>query len=85
MQRQKSIRGSVTIRLRETMDESARFTPVLRFTLRDENDRTFNTERMSYSGEGGWSDIYRHGRADRLAREIVPTLGTDAFFELELP
>jgi hypothetical protein len=72
-------------RLREMMERDARFTPVLRFTLRDKNDRTFDVERMSYSGEGGWRDVHRHGRSEKLAREIVPTLDTDAFFELEIP
>lgn len=72
-------------RVREMLERRARYTPVLRFILHDEEDRTFKIERMSYRGEGGWKNVHRYGPLDTLACEIVPKLGTDALFELHLP
>jgi len=61
--------------------ESAQFTPVLRFILVDAEQRTFRVERMCYrSSVDGWLDVHQWGPVDRLAREWIPKLGTDAFF-----
>jgi hypothetical protein len=59
-----------------------RTAPVLRFILVDEVRRAFHAERMCYlSGIEDWIFI-KEGPVDRLAQELIPTLGTDAFFEL---
>jgi hypothetical protein len=68
-------------RLRVDMDRRAQFAPVLRFVLTDAAERTFRVERMCYrSSVDGWLDVHQYGPADRLARQWVPRLGTDAFF-----
>jgi len=69
-------------KLWERLYDSAQFTPVLRFILRDEKARTYRAERWCYSGSiDGWLFITT-GPVEQLARRMVPTLGTDAFFEL---
>ena len=67
----------------KTFDRSARFTPVLRFTLTDEAKRTFYVERWCYLGSiDDWVDIGAAGQLSCLVKQTVPKLGTDAFFEL---
>jgi hypothetical protein len=67
--------------LRETLDQSARFSPELRFILVDEERRTFHAERWCYLGSiDDW--IYlTDGTVFRLVQELIPRLGSDAFFE----
>lgn len=69
--------------LRADMDRRARFTPVLRFILIDPARRTFRTERMCYLGSiDDWIDVLASGDIEQLAREVLPRLGTEEFFEL---
>lgn len=75
--------GRLEDALEDTLDRRAQFTPVLRFTLVDAENRTFCAERMCYrSSIDGWIDVGSLGQVDQLARQMVPTLGTDRFFEL---
>jgi hypothetical protein len=75
------MRGMVD-RLRADMDRHAQFTPVLRFILIDAAERAFRVERMCYrSSVDGWLDVHQWGPVDRLARDWIPRLGTDRFFE----
>ncbi len=68
---------------RADLDRHAQFTPVLRFILNDAGRRIFRVERMCYLGSiDDWIDIGRRGSLDRLARRVLPALGTDEFFEL---
>jgi hypothetical protein len=70
-------------RLRPTMERRAQFTPVLRFILADEEQRTFRVERWCYLGSiDDWIDVGPMGPVDRLARHWIPRLGTDRFFEV---
>ena len=70
-------------RMRESFDQSARFTPVLRFILADEAKRTFYVERWCYLGSiDDWVNIGAAGQLSRWVKQTVPKLGTDAFFEL---
>jgi hypothetical protein len=70
-------------RLRPTMERRAQFTPVLRFILADAVQRTFRAERMCYLGSiDDWINVGPMGPLDRLARQLIPKLGTDRFFEL---
>jgi hypothetical protein len=70
-------------RMRDSFDRSARFTPVLRFTLADEAKRTFYVERWCYLGSiDDWMDIGAAGQLSHWVKQTVPTLGTEAFFEL---
>ena len=69
-------------RMRAERERRARFTPVLRFILAETKRRTFRVERMHYGGRNEWFEIQPTGPVDRLARQLIPRLGTDAFFEL---
>jgi hypothetical protein len=72
-------------RLRAEQERYGRFAPVLRFTLRvgDAEQRTFYVQRMCYLGSvDDWITIGPSGSIDQLARQLIPKLGTDAFFEL---
>lgn len=74
--------GSVD-RIRATMERRAQFTPVLRFILTDAERRIFHVERMCTLGSiDDWIEVGPIGPVDRLARQLIPKLGTDAFFEL---
>ena len=67
--------------VRDFLDRGAQFSPVLRFILVDAAQRIFRVERMCYrSSVDGWLDVHQRGPVERLAREWVPRLGTDAFF-----
>ena len=68
--------------LQAVLERRAQFTPVLRFILEDEEMRVYRAERWCYSGSiDGWLFITT-GPVEQLARRMIPTLGTDAFFEL---
>ena len=68
--------------LRALLERSAKFTPVLRFILQDEEARVYRAERWCYSGSiDDWLFITT-GPMEQLARRMIPTLGTDEFFEL---
>jgi len=69
--------------LRRVLEQGARFSPVLRFILVDEAKRTFRAERWCYLGSiDDWIDVGPTGRVRRLARKLIPRLGSDAFFGL---
>jgi hypothetical protein len=73
----------VNRRLQEQLDKSARFSPILRFILIDPEERKFITERWSYLGNvEDWIDMGESGKLEKLARRLIPKLGTDDFFEL---
>lgn len=70
-------------RLREALDPRARYTAVLRFGLRDRQARIFYVERVCYlSSNYGWLPLSVRGTIAELTPKVIPTLGTDAFFEL---
>jgi hypothetical protein len=70
--------------LRALEERHAQYTPVLRFTLLDPKQRRFSSERMCYLGSiDGWLELHGHtGSVAKLARALIPTLGTEQFFEL---
>ena len=69
--------------LRAMEERYAQYTPVLRFTLLDPTQRRFGVERMCYLGSiDGWLELVRTGPVAKLADELIPTLGTDQFYEL---
>ena len=74
---------TVKLRLQEQLDKMARFGPILRFVLINTEERKFNAERWSYLGDvDDWIDIGESGKLEKLARRLIPKLGTDDFFEL---
>ena len=68
--------------VRKMLDRDARYEPVLRFELEDEEERIFAAERMTYSGQGGWYYL-DSDHLQTLARRLIPLLDTDYFFELD--
>jgi hypothetical protein len=69
--------------LRAMEERHAHYTPVLRFTLLDPKQRQFGSERMCYLGSiDGWLELGQTGPVATLARALIPTLGTEQFFEL---
>jgi hypothetical protein len=70
-------------RLQAEHDRYGQFTPVLRIILADPERRTFRAERMCWLGSiDDWIDVEPHGPIEKVARALIPKLGTDAFFEL---
>jgi hypothetical protein len=68
--------------LHRSIDDYAQFTPVMRFTLIDTDQRTFGAERMCYRGSiDDFIDI-DSGPISVLAKRLIPKLGTEQFFEL---
>jgi len=75
--------GTVKRRVQEQLDKIARFSPIMRFILVDPEQRNFKAEHWSYFGDvDDWIDAGESGRLDKLARRLIPKLGTDVFFEL---
>ena len=78
--------SSLDLRLQSfEVERSTQYTPVLRFTLLDPTQRWFGAKRMCYrSSIDGWLELRQTGPGPvvELARELIPTLGTDQFFEL---
>jgi len=78
-----SLMAGLDQRIRDELAQHAQFSPVLRFILADEAQRAYRAERWRYGGSTeGWIHIGAWGPVDNLARKMVPTLGTDAFFGL---
>ena len=77
-------RPGLAEKLRALEERHAQYTPVLRFTLLDPKQRRFGSERMCYRGSiDGWLELHgQTGPAAELAQALIPTLGTDEFFEL---
>ncbi|HEY6411381.1 MAG TPA: hypothetical protein VIY29_28300 [Ktedonobacteraceae bacterium] len=76
-------RPGLAEQLRAVEERHARYTPMLRFILLDPTQRSFGTQRMCYRGSiDGWLELRQTGSVATLARALIPTLGTDQFFEL---
>jgi hypothetical protein len=68
--------------LRADLHRRARFGPVLRFMLLDDEGRTFGAERWCYLGSiDDWIRIGPEGPIRQLARRYVPKLGSDALLD----
>jgi hypothetical protein len=70
--------------LRVLEERHAQYTPMLRFILLDPKQRQFGAQRMSSSGGiDDWLELHGHtGPVAKLARTLIPTLGTEQFYEL---
>jgi len=76
-------RQGLVERLQAEQERYARYTPVLRFILLDPTRRRFGAQRMCYLGSiDGWLELGQTGPVATLARALIPTLGTDQFYEL---
>lgn len=59
----------------------AHYEPALRFELVDEDDRLFEASRMMHIGDADWWSLAQ-GPLFEAARELVPHIGQESFFEL---
>jgi hypothetical protein len=70
-------------RLEEEERIYSQFTPIIRFILRDEEERTFSVKRMCYLGSvDDWIDIGYAGSLSELVEKIIPLLATERYFGL---
>jgi hypothetical protein len=70
-------------RLKVELDRYTQFTPVMRFILDDRETREYHVERWCYLGSiDDWLYVGHSGKIDSLAKKLIPTLGTDEFYEL---
>lgn len=77
------LRPGALDRFREHVDMGGQFSAVLRFWLHDEERRTFRAERMCYLGSiDDWIGVGTIDSLQALASDMIPRLGTDAYFEL---
>jgi len=61
----------------------AQYRAIMRFTLTDDARLLFKAERMCFLGSiDDWIDIDYDESVARLAATLIPTLGTDEFYEL---
>jgi len=59
------------------------YTPVMKFILRDIEKRLFHAKRMCYLGSiDDWIEIEYDKTIEELTSALIPTLGTDEFYEL---
>jgi hypothetical protein len=76
-------RPGLAERLQAEEERYAHYTPVLRFILLDPTRRRFGAQRMCYlESIDGWLELGQTGPVAPLARALIPTLGTDQFYEL---
>jgi hypothetical protein len=77
------ILGPIDQRAGEILDRSAKYTPIMRFILDDPKKRDYHAERWCYLGSiDDWIYAGQAGEIETLAHELIPTLGTDDFYEL---
>ena len=70
-------------RIEERESRSGQFSPMMRFILTDKERHLFTAQRMCFlSGMDDWISIHYDKPIAKLARQLVPVLGTDQFFEL---
>jgi hypothetical protein len=70
-------------RLQEEENVYGQFTPIMRFILTDAEKRYFKAQRMCLlGGMDDWIDVAYNQSITELAPKLIPTLGTDEFFEL---
>jgi hypothetical protein len=76
-------RPGLAERLQAEEERYAHYTPVLRFILLDPTRRRFGAQRKCYlESIDGWLELGQTGPVATLARALIPTLGTDQFYEL---
>ena len=76
-------RTGLAERMYATEEPYAHYEPVMRFILLDPEKRRFGPERMCYrSSVNGWLKLVHTGSLIELAPALIPTLGTEQFFEL---
>ena len=57
----------------------AKYAPIMKF---EPQGGEYVVRRMTFRGHGGWSYPMNSGKLATLARQMIPSIGTDKFFEL---
>ena len=79
----KRLSQSALRRIEERERSVGQFSPMMRFILTDKKRRLFSAQRMCFlSGRDDWISIQYDKPIGKLARQLVPVLGTDKFYEL---
>ncbi len=63
------------------LEQTTRYSPVLRFRFKGAKRRRFSVERMCYRGEGGWLPLRFNMTLAAACERYVPLLGTEAMFD----
>jgi hypothetical protein len=80
---QEMITDDFNRRMEEQHNIYTQYTPIMKFILSDLEKRLFLAKRMCYLGSiDDWIEIEYDKTIEDLATNFIPTLGTDAFYEL---
>ena len=72
-------------KVREAYLNSLSYSPVMQFLLVDEETRAFRAQRMGYRAKlSGWLWIDKADSIQNLCRRLIPLLGTDELFEIDI-
>lgn len=67
--------------VRQEIEQTMKYSPVLRFRLDDANRREFSVERVTYHDRGGWLWLKGYLPLAVACDRYMPLLGTDELFE----
>jgi hypothetical protein len=68
---------------REWIVRHTRYSPMFRFTLKDENQRLYSVDRWCYLGSiDRWFSLAEGEPLETVAQTYLPHLGQESFFEL---
>jgi len=69
--------------IRDLIEQTASYAPIMRFTLEDEERRTFVTERFCFRGSiDDWIFIGGSNSLEVVCKKFIPHLGQESFYEL---
>jgi hypothetical protein len=75
--------GDAKRRMADLERSRAQYAPIMQFVLTDVENRHFDARQMRLlGGTERWLDIAYNQPIEKLAKQLVPTLGTDEFYEL---
>lgn len=78
-----SIFGGAGAGMADWARQNMSYTAMLRLTLADENNRTFESERYCFRGGiDDWIRLSHRGKLAELAQELFPHLSQESFYEL---
>jgi hypothetical protein len=69
--------------IREIIEKSASYAPIMRFTLQDEDSRSFVVERFCFRGSvDDWIFVGGSDSLEAACKKFIPHLGQESFYEL---
>jgi hypothetical protein len=74
---------SKAAKMEDFLARHANYSPMLRFTLVDEDERLFRAERWCFRGSiDDWIDLAGEASLEELAAALLPHLGEESFYDL---